>query len=378
MLRFVLAVTACLLTARPVCGVAADLANLVFVPSTGTAEVAVIDARTDEVVRRIAVSAPPRQLAISASLDLLLTTNPDEKAISLVDLEGDAPAERIAIDLTPEHMQLDPTGQVLAVGNYAGGSIVLLDLAARRVSARIDGFQGPHHLAFARNGRLLYVGNLTADIVSVVDVASARVVKQIEIAAPTEGGGAPELGGVRAITVSVDNRLGFVTFGNDEGLAVIDLVGQRLLKRLTLGDLSRRAYATADGRRVVVPNDGDDTVSIVDTVSLEEVARVPGARVMTGVTMGWFETTAFVLARSERQVMVVDLEKGERVGEIALPGRPEAGVTTADGSKLYVVLGDRNRVAVIDARTRRLTTVIDEVGQSPWGASIVGTTNYCH
>ena len=99
---------------------------------------------------------------------------------------------------------------------------------------------------------------------------------------------------------------------------------------------------------------------------------------MTGITTGWFESTAFVLARSEREVILIDLEQGARIGDIAVPGRPEGGVTTADGSKLYVALSDRNRVAVIDTRTRRLASVIDDVGRYPWGPSIVGTANFCH
>lgn len=377
--RLAAVVAACLSTLTSAHGAgAADLRNFVFVPSMDAPEVTMIDTGTDTVARRIVVGAPPRQLAVSASLDLLLTTNPDQRAISVADLDKATPAEQITIDLLPEHMQLDPTGQLLAIGNYAGGSILLVDLAARKVTARIDGFQGPHHLAFAPDGRRLYVGNLGADRVSVVDVASARIVREIALGDSTPATDTTASGGIRAITVSVDGRLGFVTLGNGDGLAIVDLAEQRLIKRLPLGDLSRRAYATADNRRLLVPNDGDDSVSIVDTATLREVARVPGARVMSGIATGWFETTAFVFARSEREVKVIDLDKAAGAGDIALPGRPEGGATTADGRKLYVALSDQNRVAVIDARTRRLVSVIDAVGHYPWSAVVVGTSNFCH
>ena len=159
---------------------------------------------------------------------------------------------------------------------------------------------------------------------------------------------------------------------------MFELDGGHPVRQLALGALPRRAHATADGRRLVVPNDADDTISIVDPTGPAELARVPGGLVMTGVTTGWFETTAFVFARTQREAIVIDLDQGRRVGEIALPGRPEAGVTVPDGSKVYVALGDKDAVAVIDTRARRLTTVIEGMAGHPWGAFMVGTINYCH
>lgn len=167
-----------------------------------------------------------------------------------------------------------------------------------------------------------------------------------------------------------------MTFGNDEGLAVLDLSDHRPAKRLPPGPLSRRAYVTTDVRRPLVRKDGDDSTSIIETLAVQEIARLPGGRVMAGIVTARFETTAFVLARSKRRAMVLDLTCNERVGQIALPSQPWGGA--ADGSKVYVELGDRDSVAVIDARSRRLATVINGVGHCPWGASVVSSVNFCH
>ena len=108
------------------------------------------------------------------------------------------------------------------------------------------------------------------------------------------------------------------------------------------------------------------------------VATLPAAEDVTGVNTGWFETTAFALSRAERKAVVYDLESMTRAGEIALPGTPETGVTTPDGTKLYVALSDTDQVAVIDVRARALIKTIDGVGDEPWGAMMIGTLNYCH
>ena len=73
----------------------------------------------------------------------------------------------------------------------------------------------------------------------------------------------------------------------------------------------------------------------------------------------------------------IELESGRSLGEITLPGAPEAAVATTDGTRLYVALGDVGSVAVIDVRQRRLLKVIDGVARRPWGVQMAGAVNYC-
>ena len=92
--------------------------------------------------------------------------------------------------------------------------------------------------------------------------------------------------------------------------------------------------------------------------------RLTGAADMTGVNTGWFETTAFVVSRGEDKLVVLDLMTMTAAGEIALPGSPETGVTTPDGTKLYIALSDADEVAVIDVQKRELIKRISDVGST--------------
>ena len=38
----------------------------------------------------------------------------------------------------------------------------------------------------------------------------------------------------------------------------------------------------------------------------------------------------------------------------------------------------RDKVAVVDTKSRELIATIDEVGEEPWGAAMVGAGGYCH
>ena len=359
------------------------LDQYVFVPNRSSADVAVIDSTTDEVVSRIAVGNVPHQVAVSDTLGLLVASNTADNTISVVDLRTLETAATVTLGHEPEHMEINPAGNLLAVGNIGDGTVSLVSLSEKAELNRITGLHEPHNMTFSPDGSLLYVGNLGANFVSVIDVAQARVIDELSVGqgqALAATAGDEEHQGIINVTRTPDGRLGFAAHGDGDEMAVFDLRTQEKLATMKLGDAPWRAFTTADGRFMIVPNNGDQTVSVFSTSApFKEVARLQGAEDMTGVNTGWFETTAFVVSRGSDKVVMIDLEKMQNVGEIDLPGgTPETGVTTPDGTKLYVALSGTNEVAVIDTRSRQLITRISGVGEDPWGAHMVGAINYCH
>ena len=355
----------------------------VYVPNRASADVAVIDHATDQVVAQIEVGMVPHQVAIADRVGKLVASNTQDDTISIVDLASQRTEATLSLGHEPEHMELSPDGTLVAVGNIGAGTLSLVSLTENREIVRVDGLIEPHNLTFSPDGSLLYVANLGAEHVSVVDVAAGRVINEIPVAEPTAlaakgSGTSEEYQGIINVTRTPDGRLGFAAHGEGNVMAVIDLRSQEKIKSLTLGELPWRAYSTADGRYMLVPNNGDETVSVIATGSLEVVATLPGAEDMTGVNTGWFETLAYVVSRGDNKLVVLDLMEMRKLGEIALPGTPETGVTTPDGRTLYVALSDSNQVAVIDMRGQRLVKTIDDVGEEPWGATMVGALNYCH
>jgi YVTN family beta-propeller protein len=361
---------------------ALDPVHHLFVPNRASADVAVIDIRTDAVVARLPVGNVPHQVAISDVTNQMVASNTADDTISIIDLATRA-TRTVQLDHEPEHMALGPDGKLLAVGNIGAGTVSLVALPGGEERARVAGLIEPHNLTFSPDGSRLYVANLGADHVSVIDVAAGRLVDEIRIAEPqavasAEPGADGEFQGIINVTSTPDGRLGFAAHGEGNRLAVLDLRSGAVLKSLTLGELPWRAYSTADGRYMLVPNNGDATLSVISTADLEVVATWPSAEDVTGVNSGWFETTAFALSRGEGKAVVYDLAAMQPAGEIALPGTPETGVTSPDGTKLYVALSDVGQVAVIDVKARRLLKTIDGVGAEPWGAMMVGTIGYCH
>ena len=376
------ALTALLLVSAGAAAAHDDGSHYLFVPNRLSANVTVIDTERDTVIARINVGKVPHQVVVAQRQGKVVVSNTADDTITIVNLATLTREATVPLGNEPEHMALSPAGALLAVGNFGAGTVSLVSLATNREVKRVVGLIEPHNLTFDPTGALLYVANLGADHVSVVDVARGVVINEIPIAGPTPvaraGTAAEPYQGLINVTPTIDGRLGFAAHGEANALAVIDLARQTTVKTVPLGELPWRAYASPDGRYMVVPNNGDGTVSVISTDSLAVVATLPGASDMTGVNFAADGRTAFVLSRGADKVVILDLALMRPAGEIALDGTPETGVTTPDGSKLYVALSGAGKVAVIDPNRRQLVKLIDHVGEEPWGATMVGAGNYCH
>lgn len=356
-------------------------ANYLFVPNRESNDVAVIDTRSDTLIARIPVGATPHQVTLAPTLGKLAVTNSADNTLSIIDLESMQTNATLTLGSTPEHMQLHPEGEILAVGNIEGGTISLVSLREEAELHRIAGLHEPHNMTFSPDGKNLYVGNLGANFLSVIDVESAKLTGRIPVGsgrATASLDASDEHQGIIDVTASPDGSLGFAAFGDGDALGVFDLrTGEQITSRPT-GDLPWRAYPSANGAYMIVPNNGDRTVSIFEAgAPFEEVARVEGAEDMTGVNTS--RDTAFVIARGGEEIVIIDLESLETIDTIALPGAsPETGVLTPDGEKLYVALSGDDAVAVIDVDRREMSKRIEDVGTAPWGAFLLGADNYCH
>ncbi len=358
--------------------------HYVFVPNKNSADIAIIDANTDKVVANVKVGNIPHQVSVSDTTGKMVASNTQDNTISIIDLKTLKATRTVRLGHEPEHMAIGRSGKIVAVGNIGEGTVSLVSLVSDAETKRITGLHEPHNMTFSPDGKLLYVGNLGANFVSVIDVEKGKVINEIGVGKNTAVAALPgtneEHQGIINVTKTPDGRLGFAAYGDGDVMAVIDLRTQKKLATLQLGDAPWRAYTTKDGRFMIVPNNGDETVSIFSTTApYKEVARLKGAADMTGVNTGWFETKAFVISRGDNKVVILDLINMKNIGEIRLKnGSPETAVVTPDGSKLYVALSGTNELAVIDTRHGKLLRKIKNVGKEPWGAHMVGALNYCH
>jgi YVTN family beta-propeller protein len=350
----------------------AALDDYVFVASRGSSAIAVVDATVDEVVASVPLAAPADQYVVSKEARILVASHRQARRLSLVGLDGLEP-RTLKLDFAPDQIELAPDGLTLAISGSEQGMVAIAPLVAGRIVHRIRSISHPGDLMFGRDGRTLFVADQKVGRIVGVDIATGTLTGAIELR-----DGAMPLPGIVALTRTIDGLFGFAMHGQGGEVSVIDLSALAQVSTVELPGPARKAYPTGTNQFVLVPGERDRSVSLISTWSFQESARLPGAGDVSGINLGMLDSVAFVLSRDQDKALVIDLERRRQVGEIALPSRPETGISMDAGRKLYVALSASDRLAVIDMAARRLVKMIEGVGEQPWGVSSVGALSYCH
>jgi hypothetical protein len=184
---------------------------------------------------------------------------------------------------------------------------------SRRVT--LGGEGGWDYLTFDAEAHRLYIARATR--VMVVDVDSGKLVGEI-----------PNTNGVHGIT---------------------------LVQKLGRG-------ITSNGR--------DDSATIFDLKTLAPIATVKTGAKPDAILFDKFSGLVFTFNGKSNDVTLIDPAKATAVGTIALPGRPETGVSDGQG-KVFVNLEDKNLIAVIDVKARKVLASWPLTGcEEPTGLAI--------
>ncbi len=347
-----------------------ELDRYIFVANRTSAEIAVIDARNDQVVERLDLGSKPESFLLSGSLGLLVAAHPQERRLSILDLASKRTVEVIDAGFRPELIQMNGDGDLLAAADPASGRLLLTGLDGRELRQEIDGLPAPSDLVFDRDGERLFVASGSESRIDVVSLAEGRVTEVIDLD--------DELPGIADLVRTPGGGIALALHGQSGEVSVIDLPKAEAVAKLRLPGPALRGFPASNSQFFLIPNGQDGSISSVSTWTHRETARLPAAPDVQGVNLGMFDTLGFAISRSGRQAVALDLQDGQRVKAIDLPGTPETGVSAEAGTKLYVALSSSDQIAVIDLMHRRLLRLIDDVGEQPWAVNRAGGLSYCH
>lgn len=120
-------------------------------------------------------------------------------------------------------------------------------------------------------------------------------------------------------------------------LSIVDAVTLRVLGKVPTGEGPHEVVASSDGRIAYVANYGTqqkvgNSISIIDILARKEIKRLKVEGAPVGILVAPDGTRAFVAAIEANKVMVIDLEKLEIAGTIEAGQGPD-GLAWAAGSK---------------------------------------------
>lgn len=362
-----------------------DPTQVVLVVDRDSNEIAFMDIKSRKVVARtfLGNNVNPHMAMMSPDGRYVVTGGTRANKAYIIETATAKLVKSIPVGMAPEHLAFSPDGRFYYQGNPDGDSVSVIDMVSMTVIKTITGLAEPLNITFTPDGSKAYIGNYGAHWVGVVDAKRHELLKKIQVAEvpgiarldPDRYLG--EINGISNATISADGRYLYCADGDLGVVGVIDTREDKVIKVIRVGAKPWRAYMSHDGKYAVTVNNGDETVSFIDTRTNSVAATWPAGAGMTGVNFA--AGKAFVIA-PEGFLYVYDMNTLRPAGRLRVGVNIQIETATTDPAeeKLYLANSTDHTVVVVDTKTEKMESVAN-VGLYPWGTHVMDSKdNYCH
>lgn len=307
----------------------ADLTGTVVVVNQQADTVTLIDLKTMEAYRHVAVVGGPHEASTSPDGRTVVVTNYNkqgvgqQKTLSLIALPSGDTVKTIDLGeyRAPHDVRwVDASRVVVTVeGSQALLLVNVTSGAIERVFKTEAGVS--HMLALSTDRTRLYCSNMRDGSVSAFDFATGAKIKDVKTGKECEGVG-----------VTPDGR--WVWAGNraEDTISIIDTRSLEVVKRIASPGFPYRVQFTPDGTRALVPHTQASSLVVADVASQTLLKSIPLGltKVATPETAGVFphpdNRHAFVTVRNDNSMLVLDLVSGQTLARVEVQTSPD-GVT---------------------------------------------------
>src|SRR4026209_113563 len=363
-----------------------DPTKVVMIVDRDSNDIAFMDIDSKKIVGRtfLGNNVNPHMVMMSPDGRYVVTGGTRANKAYIIDAKALELVKVVPVDIAPEHLSFSPASRWYYQGNPEGDSISVIDMLSLTKIKSIPGLVEPLNTVFLPDGSKAYVGNYGAHWVGVIDVRRHELLKKIQIAdVPGVAKLDPEkyLGEIKGINIPQITNDGKFMYAADTDLGVVGKIDPRedkVTKVIRVGKEPWRIYMSHDGNYAITPNNGDQTISIIDLRSDKVAATLEAGENMTGINFA--AGKAFVISSTSGFVYVYDMNSLRPAGrmKIGVNIQLETATTDTKDEKLYLADSTENAVVIIDAKTQQFEKIMN-VGLYPWGTHIMDSKdNYCH
>src|SRR3989449_1653199 len=364
----------------------ADPTSVVMIVNRDSNEIAFMDIKTKKIIGKtfLGNNVNPHMVMMSPDGRYVVTGGTRANKAYIIDAKTLQLVKVIPVDIAPEHLAFSPDGRWYYQGNPEGDSISVIDMVSLTKIKTIPGLVEPLNVTFSADGAKAYVGNYGAHWVGVIDVRRHELLKKIQVAevpGVAKLDPAKYLGEIKGINIAAPTNDGRWLYAADGDLGVVGVIDPRedkVVKVIRVGKNPWRIYMSHDGKYAITPNNGDQTISIIDLAANKVAATLEAGANMTGVNFA--AGKAFVISSTSGFVYVYDMKTLRPAGRMKIGTNIQLETATTDTAdeKLYLADSTENAVVVIDAKAQTFEKVFS-VGLFPWGTHIMESKdNYCH
>ena len=306
-----------------------NLTGTVVAVNQQSDSVTLIDLKTMEAYRHVPVVGGPHEAAASPDGRSVLVTNYNkqgvgqQKTLSLLALPSGDTIKTIDLGeyRAPHDVRwVDPTHVV--VTSEANQALLLVNVTTGTIERVFRTEAGVSHmLALTTDRSRIYCSNMRDGSVSAFDFKTGAKIKDVKTGKECEGVG-----------VTPDGR--WVWAGNraEDTISIIDTRTLEVTKRIASPGFPYRVQFTPNGRLALVPHANASALVVADVESQTIVKTIPlgMTKIEKPSTAGVFphpdNRHAFVTVRNDNSMLVLDLTTGETLARVEVQNSPD-GVT---------------------------------------------------
>jgi YVTN family beta-propeller protein len=309
------------------------------------------------ILRKLAVGLAAWCIAAAASAGVVVVLNSGDATISLIDQNTRRELRRFEVGKEPHHLMATPDGKTLIVANAAGNDLMFLDPKTGEIQRRVRDIPDPYQIGFSPDRKWFVVAGNRLNRIDVYAVQGDELKLTRSVSAPKTPS---------HIAFSADSQIAFVTIQDSNELVAVRLSDQSVLWNLKVGAMPAGVWMTPDDKHLLVGMTGADHVEVIDWRSRKLVKRIATGKGAHNFRPLGDRRHLFVSNRVDNTISVIDQITLERLYDIPVPGGPDCMEVTADGKFLWVTQRWIKQVSVVDLAQRKVVDKI-AVGRSPHG-----------
>ncbi len=311
----------------------------------------------------LSVSAPA-----PAKAYLAYVSNEKGNSITVIDTDKLEAVKTVKVGRRPRGIELTKDGSELFICAGDDDTIEVLDTRKLEITGSLPSGPDPELMTLSPDGKIVYVSNENDNLVTMIDAKRKEQIGDVPVGVEPEG-----------IALSPDGRILVNTSETTNMAHLIDTQSKKIIANILVDARPRFAEFKKDGSELWVSSEVGGTISIIDPVQhvLKQKISfdIPGlskeAIQPIGISITRDGKRAFVALGPANRVAVIDAETkkiekyllvGQRVWHLAF---------TPDEKYLLTANGVSNDVSVIDVASLKVVKSIP-VGQFPWGVVVAG------
>ena len=251
-----------------------------YVSSEGDNVLDVVDRATAKVIRRIPLGTRPNNLAITPNGRRVYVCIRQEAWVDIVDTVSLKKVKSVPVGRYPHNVYLTPDGKYMVATSLGDKKLTAIDIETEKPAFEIPLPGVPRPLAMDAGPKTLFIqlSNLHGFIT--VDYLSRQVTDKVLLPAAPEGSQPliPQTFS-HGIGIAPNGQTLWVTSMLSNSVSMYSLPGLKLLNTTPVGRGPDWLAFNAGNGRCYVSNAGADSVSVLDTLSYQEVTRIAVGKV---------------------------------------------------------------------------------------------------